>query len=148
MCMPAKSPQPRLTLCDPMDCSLPGSSVHGTLREWILSGLPRLPPWDPPEPRTESVSHMSPALAGGFFTTSTTWEAQSGGGNSVFWKAAQVNLRSSQARISGQASLSHYKTVKRPSRSGLRAYEHPPFCWMTAWKILWRFMALGFVIWN
>ena len=148
MCMPAKSLQPRLTLCDPMDCSLPGSSVHGTLREWILSGLPRLPPGDPPDPRTEPVSHMSPALAGGFFTTSTTWEAQSGGGNSVFWKAAQVNLRSSQARISGQASLSHYKTVKRPSRSGLRAYEHPPFCWMTAWKILWRFMALGFVIWN
>ena len=146
--MPAESPQPRLTLCDPVDCSLPGSSVHGTLREWIPSGLPCLPPGDPPDAWTEPVSLMSPALAGGFFTTSTTWEAQSGGGNSVFWKAAQVNLRSSQARISGQASLFHYKTVKRPSRSGLRAYEHPPFCWTTAWKILWRFMALGFVIWN
>ena len=24
------------TLCDPMDCSLPGSSVHGTLQEGIL----------------------------------------------------------------------------------------------------------------
>ena len=32
--------QLRLTLCDPMDCSLPGSSVHGILQarilEWIL----------------------------------------------------------------------------------------------------------------
>ena len=26
----------RLTLCDPMDCSLPGSSVHGTLQARIL----------------------------------------------------------------------------------------------------------------
>ena len=24
-----------LTLCDPMDCSPPGSSVHGILQEWI-----------------------------------------------------------------------------------------------------------------
>ena len=24
------------TLCDPMDCSLPGSSVHGILQEGIL----------------------------------------------------------------------------------------------------------------
>ena len=34
-----------LTLCDPMDCSLPGSSVH---EYW--SGLPRSPPGDLPEP--------------------------------------------------------------------------------------------------
>ena len=29
LCMHAKSLQSFLTLCDPMDCSLPGSSVHG-----------------------------------------------------------------------------------------------------------------------
>ena len=29
----AKSLQSYPTLCDPMDCSLPGSSVHGILRE-------------------------------------------------------------------------------------------------------------------
>ena len=28
------------TLCDPMDCSLPGSSVHGTLQQEYWSGLP------------------------------------------------------------------------------------------------------------
>ena len=32
--MPAA--QSCLTLCDPMDCSLPGSSVHGTLQPRIL----------------------------------------------------------------------------------------------------------------
>ena len=33
---------------------------------------PRTPPWDLPHPGTEPVS---PALAGVFFTISTTWEA-------------------------------------------------------------------------
>ena len=35
-----------------------------------------MPPWDLPDPGIEPASLMSPALAGGFFTTSTTWEAQ------------------------------------------------------------------------
>ena len=34
------------------------------------------PPGDLPNPRIEPTSLMSPALVGGFFTTSTTWEAQ------------------------------------------------------------------------
>ena len=36
MCMRAKPLQPYLTLCDPMDCSLPASSVHGILQARIL----------------------------------------------------------------------------------------------------------------
>ena len=32
----AKSLQSRLTLCDPMDCSLPGSSVHGIFQARVL----------------------------------------------------------------------------------------------------------------
>ena len=42
----AKSPQLCLTLCDPMDCSLPGSAIHGIFQarvpEWgtiAFSGL-------------------------------------------------------------------------------------------------------------
>ena len=61
-----------LTLCDPMDCSLPGSSVHGILQARILEWVP---PGDLLNPGTEPPSLMSPALAGGFFTTSATWEA-------------------------------------------------------------------------
>ena len=41
--MCTKSLQSCPTLCDPMDCSLPGSSVHGILQavilEWIASPL-------------------------------------------------------------------------------------------------------------
>ena len=35
-CVPAKSLQSCLTHCDPMDCSPPGSSVHGIFRARIL----------------------------------------------------------------------------------------------------------------
>ena len=34
-----------------------------------------IPPWDLPDPGIKPASLMSPALASGFFTTSTTWEA-------------------------------------------------------------------------
>ena len=97
------------TLCDPTDCSLPGSSIHGIFQarvlEWVAiafsishfscvqffvtrwtvvrqaplsmgfsrqeywSGLPWPPPGDLP-------TQGSPALGGGLFTTSATWEAQ------------------------------------------------------------------------
>ena len=43
----------------------------GFSRQEYWSGLPCSPPGDLPNPR----SLMSPALAGRFFTTSTTWEA-------------------------------------------------------------------------
>ena len=55
-----------LTLCDPMGCSPPGSSVHGISQAEYWSGLPCPPPGDLPDPGIEPVS---PALAGRFFTT-------------------------------------------------------------------------------
>ena len=38
-CVHAKSLQSCLTVCDPMDCSLPGSSVHGILQARILKWI-------------------------------------------------------------------------------------------------------------
>ena len=38
-CLPAKLLQSHSTLCDPMDCSLPGSTVHGILQARILEWL-------------------------------------------------------------------------------------------------------------
>ena len=43
-------------------------------RQEYWSGLPLSTPGDL-DPGIEPVSLMSPALAGGFFTTSATWEA-------------------------------------------------------------------------
>ena len=55
-------------LCNPMDYSLPGSSVHGILQARYWSGLPCPPPGDLPEPGMEPASLVSPVLTGGFFT--------------------------------------------------------------------------------
>ena len=47
----------------------------GFSRQEYQSGLPCPTPGDLPNPGTEPTSLMSPALAGGFLTTSTIWEA-------------------------------------------------------------------------
>ena len=60
-----------LILCDAMDCSPPDSSIHGIpqarILEWIFPS-----PGGLPDPGIQPLSLMFSALAGGFFTTSTT----------------------------------------------------------------------------
>ena len=63
-------------LCNPTDCSPPGSSVHGISRQEYWSGLPCPPPRDLTNPGIKPMSLVSPALVGMFFTTSATWEVQ------------------------------------------------------------------------
>ena len=75
MCTCAKLLQSCPILCDPMDCSPPGSSVHGIPHAKHWSRLPCPPLGDLPNPGTESASPVSSALARRFFTTSTTCEA-------------------------------------------------------------------------
>ena len=119
--------QSRPTLCNPMDCSPPGSSVHGILQarilEWIAipfsrgssgprnwtgvsyvagrffiprtighqsplstgfsrkeywGGFPCPPPGYLPNSGIKPMFLMSPALAGEFFSTSTSCEAHAG----------------------------------------------------------------------
>ena len=66
-----------LTLCDPMDCSQPGSSVCGIFQartlEWVAISFSRGSSW----PRDRTCCLLSSALAGRFFTTSAHfhWEA-------------------------------------------------------------------------
>ena len=66
----------RVQLCDPMDCSPPGSSVRGISQARMLEWVAMPPPGDLPDPGIKPVSLTSPALTGVFFTTSTTWETQ------------------------------------------------------------------------
>ena len=54
------------TLCDPMDCVPPGSSVLGISQARIRSGLPFPSPGDFPDPGLKLASFVSPALAGRF----------------------------------------------------------------------------------
>ena len=72
--MHAKSHQLCLTLCNLMDCGPPGCSAHGDSRgkntgvgcHALFQGIFLTQGLNP---------HLSPALAGEFFTTSATWEA-------------------------------------------------------------------------
>ena len=54
--------QSHLTLCDPMDCSPPGSSVHGIIHQEYWSGLPFPPPSDLHHPRIKPLSPVPPAF--------------------------------------------------------------------------------------
>ena len=78
MCM-LKSLQSCPTLCDPMDCSSPGSSVHGILQprilEWVAMPSSTGSSWSRDWTLDPESCLMSPVLASGFFTTSMTWEA-------------------------------------------------------------------------
>ena len=57
------------TPCSPMDCSLPGSSVHESSQARILEWVVFLSPADLPNLSIEHSSLVSPAFAGGFLTT-------------------------------------------------------------------------------
>ena len=70
--MYAKLLQSCPTLCDSMNYSAPGSSVHGgsSGKNTGVGGLLCPPPGDLPNPGIKPMSFMSLALAGGFLTTS------------------------------------------------------------------------------
>ena len=64
--MHAKSLQLCLTLCDPIDYSLPSSSAHGILQARILEWVAIPSSRDLPNQGTEPASPVSPALASRF----------------------------------------------------------------------------------
>ena len=61
--MLAKSLQLCPTLWDPMDCSPPGSSVHGILQARILEWVATPSFRKSSPPRDQTTSRLSPALA-------------------------------------------------------------------------------------
>ena len=63
------------TLCDPMECSPPGSSVHRILQADILEWV-AMPSFRASSP-LRNWTHVScgSCIAGGFFTRWITWEA-------------------------------------------------------------------------
>ena len=74
-CVCTKSLQLCLTLCHPMDCSPPGSSVHGD-SPGKNTGVGCCAPLHAlPDPGIEPISPKSPAFTSRFCTTSALWEA-------------------------------------------------------------------------
>ena len=74
----------KVCVCAPEVASVMSNSLQpyglyrlsmGFSRQEYWSGLPYPPPGDVPDPGIKLTSFISPLLASGFFTTSTTWEA-------------------------------------------------------------------------
>ena len=74
--MHANSLQSCLTLYNRMGCSQPDSSVHVILQARILEWVAMSSSRESSDPEIKPTYLKSPVLAGGFFTTSTTWETQ------------------------------------------------------------------------
>ena len=78
------------TLCSPMGCNPPGSSVHGIFQAMFLEWAAVSYSGHLLVPGIEPVSLVSPALTDGFFTTSTAWETTSNEGRLLqvllFWQ--------------------------------------------------------------
>ena len=68
--MCAKSLHSYLTLCDPMDCTLPGSSVHGILQARILEWVAMPSSRDLSNPGIEPASPVVPSLQAGSLSLS------------------------------------------------------------------------------
>ena len=75
VCVHAKSLQSCTTLCNPINCRLPDTSVHGILQTRILEWVAMHSSRGLPSPGIKPTSPISPALAGWFLTTSATWES-------------------------------------------------------------------------
>ena len=76
-------------LCDPMDSSVQALLSLKISRPEYWSGLPfSFSLGELPDPGIQPMSLVSPALAGRFFITSTTWEAK-GKDNPIFLKLRQ-----------------------------------------------------------
>ena len=74
----ANSLQSCLTLCDPMNCSPPGSSVYGIFQPRILEWIAMTSSKGSPNPRIKPVSLLSPAspaLQVDSLPLGATWEA-------------------------------------------------------------------------
>ena len=69
LCVCAESLQSCLTLCDPMNHSLPGSSVHGIPRQEYWSGSAMLSFRGPSQPRDQTLVSCGSYITGRFFTT-------------------------------------------------------------------------------
>ena len=115
-------------LCNPMDYSPPGSSVHGILQAMIQDGLPCPPPGDFPNP---GIKPMSPALQA---DSLPTWEAYmkklSTGTVLLFHSSSPKNTRTLWPFNSPRCELGPHSTSLhwwhlRKQRGGTLCPVHP-----------------------
>ena len=90
----------------------------GYSRQGYWSGLPCPPPADLPNPGIEPTSLTSPALTGGFFTTSATWEAHPQCHRGLFFRAGHGGAPTLRVHM-----ISQVWTKRSPSPSTQKETE-------------------------
>ena len=103
-CTHAKSFQSCPTLCDPIDCSPPGSSAMGFSRQQYWSGWPCSALGDLLNPGIEPTS-VFPALAHRFFLTSDAWEAQCSGPGFKPWSGNWIPHAAAESQQKGEGTV-------------------------------------------
>ena len=99
-----------------MDCSLTSSSVHGILQTRILEWVAIYFSKGASQPRIEPESLTSPALAGGFFTASATWEAP-GQGTKILMPRSQNKQKIKQNANCQSETITKRETLIKNSLS-------------------------------
>ena len=117
---------------DIMDCSSPGSSVHGILQARILEWVAMLSSRGLPNLGIKPTSLRPPALAGRFFTTSSTWKAQLTSLPSLqkrlkflFLKGVKTELLDNQLRVRTWPKTEGFLNHMHPERWMQRPSSYP-----------------------
>ena len=132
--MSAKSFRSCPTFCDPMDCSLPGSSAHGilqaTILEWTAMPFSRGSSW----PRDWTCVSCGSCIAGRFFTAEPPRSRESQirhfvgtlekGAPSVHFAELGTRVEAEEGSVFRQGNKLEDSKAKRRS--------------MTFWRHLWR----------
>ena len=133
VCMRAKSLQMCPTLWDPMDCSLPISSVQGILQARILEWAAISSSREFSQPKIEPRSLTSAALASRFFTTSATWEA-------LYHSASLTNRTLNTMNLLGPHQVVHIKTGNSKDGSLFFLNTHSLFPFFFNYNCLYAFI--------
>ena len=140
-CLCAKQLQSRLTRCDLVDCSPPGSSVHGVLQARILEWVPM------PSPRGSSWSrgwNWVSCIAGRFFTNGATRKAQ----YFKVWFLENREHRLSYMGTEWQIELCYdLLNICQIITTGKRPSPHPPPRWPSGWAFTFQCRGYRFEPW-
>ena len=91
-------------------------------RQEYWSGFPHPPPEDLPDPEIKLTYLMSPALAGGFFTTRATWEARQ---HKNSWMVTDPMRTAKNGSLSQRHAWSSHIVVVVQSLSRVRQFVTP-----------------------
>ena len=125
-----------LTLCNPMKCSPPGSSVCGIPRQEYWSALLFPTRGDLPDPGTEFTSF---ALAGGFCTHCASWEAHIWHNLSLFTILHQFPK---QARQNPIKHFSPLLSFVHPCRREWQSSSNAWIVWQLQKCVNWRYKGI------